>query len=99
MPRLVDWKDTREEYVTQIKYFIFKKYFRSTEELLKTSTNHVRHDSQNSDDQSDSLLSTMYASIFYFHRILREYFSGVILRQHLLQFLLLDTCRFQTHNH
>ncbi|CAI5450968.1 unnamed protein product [Caenorhabditis angaria] len=47
MPRLVDWKDTREKPEDC--------------ELLKTSskTQHIRHDSQNSDDQSDSLLSTM----------------------------------------
>ncbi|PIC27148.1 hypothetical protein B9Z55_019488 [Caenorhabditis nigoni] len=44
MPRLVDWKDTRDE---------------SGEEFLKATANHIRHDSQNSDDQSDSLLSTM----------------------------------------
>lgn len=44
VPRLVDWKDTRDE---------------SGEEFLKAAGNHIRHDSQNSDDQSDSLLSTM----------------------------------------
>ncbi|UMM35471.1 hypothetical protein L5515_008075 [Caenorhabditis briggsae] len=44
MPRLVDWKDTRDE---------------SGEEFLKATANHIRHDSHNSDDQSDSLLSTM----------------------------------------
>ncbi|EFP11183.1 hypothetical protein CRE_30666 [Caenorhabditis remanei] len=33
--------------------------YRSGEEFLKEAGNHIRHDSQNSDDQSDSLLSTM----------------------------------------